>query len=94
MSDDRYAANESESAERISRRSLLQASTVVLTGTVITKTLGLVETRSLGAESSNSQPKPETAVVAVDVEQREIFRSARKPAYTSWGSLFPGHNGE
>ncbi|MBI3866632.1 MAG: exo-alpha-sialidase [Planctomycetia bacterium] len=37
---------------------------------------------------------PPAAVEAIDVEQREVYRSAKKPAYTSWVSLFPGQAGE
>jgi hypothetical protein len=34
------------------------------------------------------------AVEAVEVETREVYRASRKPAYTSWVSLFPGQAGE
>jgi hypothetical protein len=34
------------------------------------------------------------AVEAVDFELRQVYRPNRKPAYSSWVSLFPGHAGE
>jgi len=94
MTENNITTGDNGKKNGISRRSLLQASTSILTGTVITNALGSLGGRSFGSEPSKSQPKPVTAVEAVDVEQREVYRSARKPAYTSWVSLFPGHDGE
>lgn len=94
MTENRINADDNAKQHSMSRRLLLQASTSLLTGTVITNSLHSPDARSFGDEPMQSQPNPETAVEAVDVQRREVYRSAHKPAYTSWVSLFPGHNGE
>lgn len=37
---------------------------------------------------------PDPGVTAVDFVTREVYRAKTKPAYTSWVSFFPGHEGE
>lgn len=74
----------------VSRRSLVQAGAGF---TVLSRFLDEVGHAAEKPAARAAQLQP-PAVEAVDVESREVYRSARKPAYTSWVSLFPGLAGE
>src|SRR5262245_52416983 len=75
----------------VSRRSLLQAGA----GMALWQNLADVTVQADPSAPPSQIPAAQPPrVEAVDVEEREVYRSARKPAYTSWVSLFPGQAGE
>ena len=76
----------------VTRRSLLQAGAgLALWRRVADVTVQAADTLEIPLQKAAAPPP---AVEAVEVEEREVYRSARKPAYTSWVSLFPGQAGE
>lgn len=69
----------------VSRRSLLQAGAG----------LALLRVPDPAFEPADAARAAQMSTVeAVKVEEREVYRAAKKPAYTSWVSLFPGQAGE
>ncbi|MFN0165921.1 MAG: sialidase family protein [Bryobacteraceae bacterium] len=48
----------------------------------------------LAATQLPGAPNEQDAVYAADFESRTVYRSARRPGYTSWVSFFPGERGQ
>ena len=61
---------------------------------IVARSLPLRDKRKESTGKPAAPPAQAPAVEAVDVETRQVYRSSKKPAYTSWVSLFPGQAGE